>query len=209
MSQAGTWARSAVFALDQWPRRRQGVHEYSEDPRCLFRIQCVRSDASLALSDGTRVHAGCRVLALHLWNEHIPPMGRKGPDLAWARRIERAVPVSLRALAHYLARHPDLADIVAIYGDMRLGGDRQSGQLLRIAARYGFETCGGSPADRRGLWHRIGDTTLVFMLASATNAVALRNPRCGWGARGSGCRARLSIGIGLPPVAAMRTFPLQ
>lgn len=66
-------------------------------------------------------------------------MGSQGPSLAWARRADRALKTSLRALAGYLAEHPGLNDIVAICGDMRLGSGRQEIQFARLAVRYGFE----------------------------------------------------------------------
>jgi len=165
--------RSYIFALDQWLCRWQHFYEFTDDPQCLFRIQYLRSDDALQLTDGTCVRPGGRVIAVHLWNEHVPLMGCQGPSLAWARRVDRAVEASLRALAGYLAQHPGLSDVVAICGDMRLSGDAQSTQFLRIAARYGFESI-GRQVDRRGILHRIGDTILIAMLMSATNARALR-----------------------------------
>jgi hypothetical protein len=165
--------RSYILALDQWLCRCQNVHEFTDDPQCLFRIQCLRCDDTLSLADGTQVRRGRRVIALHFWNEHMPLMGCEGPSLAWARRVDRAVGASLRALASYLAEHPGLGDIVAICGDMHLSDERQSAQFVRIAARYGFETI-ARQVDRRGVLHRIGDTILMLMLMSATNARALR-----------------------------------
>jgi hypothetical protein len=168
------WLSSAVLTLDRWLCRRQQVYEFTDDPQCLFRIQCVCSEDSVYLADGTCVHIGQPVLALHLWNGHVPRISRHGPDLAWAHRADRAVGHSLRALARYLKEHPQLDDIVAIRGDMLLGGTRQGKQFKRIAARHGFESMnqGAKPS---GALHLLGDTILVAMLVSATNPRALRS----------------------------------
>jgi glycosyltransferase 2 family protein len=170
---APAWMQGAVFALDRWLCRWQTVYEFTDDPRCLFRIQCVRLDAAVELADGTCAHAGSRILALHLWNEHVPLMGRGGPTLAWACRADRAVRSSLRELAGYLAAQPALGDIAAIRADMRVSGPSQAVQFARLLARYGFEALPGQ-ADRRGVLHRIGDAILILMLVSVTNPLALR-----------------------------------
>jgi hypothetical protein len=168
------WLESAVFTLDRWLRRRQAIYEYSNHPRCLFRIQCVRIEQALEFVDGTSVRPGSRALALHLWNEHIPPMGERGPTLAWARKANRAIYASLRELARYLAGRPDLSDVAAICGDMRVRGVGQAARLARIAARYGFETSTGT-VDGRGVLHRIGDGLLILLLAAVTNPLAMRS----------------------------------
>jgi hypothetical protein len=172
--------QAAVFALDRWLCRRTGVYEFTDDPRCLFRIQCVRLEAAVQLTDGTRVRPGGRVLGLHLWNEHVPRMGRRGPTLAWACQIDHGMRRSLRELAGYLALRRDLADIGAICADMRFNGNSQPGQPARLLARYGFEAIPGA-TDHRGALHRIGDAIFIGMLVSVTHPLALRRaaPRLG------------------------------
>lgn len=180
----------AVFALDDWLRQRFGVYEFTDDPQCLFRIQCLCSDDAVELADGTRVRRGDHLLALHLWNEHIPLMGRGGPSLAWARRFDRAVQVSMRALAGYLAEHDELSDVGAICGDVYLGNAMQAAQFARIASHYGFESV-GLQIDRRGLLRRVGDAIFMVMLVSATNTRALRSAPL----RLRGARLWLSRGV--------------
>jgi hypothetical protein len=170
---ATAWLYSAVFTLDRWLRRRQGVYEYTVHPECLFRIQCVRVEGALEFADGTSVAPGSRALALHLWNEHVPVMGQGGPTLAWARKTSRAIHASLCELARYLGEHPELDDICVIYGDMRVSGT-QAARLAQIVARYGFETVSDN-VDGRGLLRRLGDGLLVMMLVSVTNPLALRS----------------------------------
>jgi hypothetical protein len=169
------WLEYAVFKLDGWLRRRQGIFEYSTDPRCMFRLELARADQTVTLSDGTQIDSGDPLLMLHLWNENIPAMGQDGPTVAWARQVSRAIHTSLRELARYVQQQPGLDDFVALCGDMHLGSARQSRQLARIVTRLGFETVDDGNAKRRGTLHRIGKSILILLLVAATNPIALRS----------------------------------
>lgn len=168
------WLQSAVFALDRRIRRRIGVYEYTLHPQCLFRLQVIRLEDPLVLADGTSAGRGSRALVLHLWNEQMPVIGPTGPSLAWARKADRAMDISLRELACYLAAQPHLQDIKLICGNMPVIGSAQAEQLARILARYGFEAA-VDDTDRRGLLHRFGDGVLVLMLVWAANPRAVRS----------------------------------
>ncbi len=168
------WFEHAVFALDRRLRRRQGVYEYTTDPECLFRVQRSLARQDLTLSDGTRIRRGDPVLALHLWNEQMPAMGREGATLAWAHRINRGIRTSLCDLAAHLRQSPELASVRAVCADMSLGTAEQSGQLQRMAARYGFEASSSGEAGRGGLFHHLGENILNFLLVLATNPAAAR-----------------------------------
>lgn len=169
------WLEYAVFKLDRWLRRRQGIYEYTTDSRCLFRVEVGRADQALVLADDTRIDVGDPILILHLWNEHIPPMGADGPTMAWARQVSRLAHVSLCDLARYLQQHTELDDVAAICGDMHLGSARQTDQFAHLVSRYGFEVVEGGDAETSGALHRIGKTILIFLLVAATNPVALRS----------------------------------
>ncbi len=164
------WIQAAVFSLDRWLCRRTGVYEFSDSPGCLLRIQDVYVDRVVELSDGTRIAEGSRVLALHLWNEHVPRMGRRGPTLAWAANAYHGLHRSLGELAGYLAAQPHLRDVAALCVDMRVSAS----QSARLLARCGFEAVPGDP-DRRGMLHRIGDAIFIIMLALATHPLAARS----------------------------------
>jgi hypothetical protein len=173
VSRAGrlpAWIQAAVFSLDRWLCRRMGVYEFSNDPQCLFRLQFERVDTAVELTDGTRVTAGSRVLALHLWNEHVPRMDRRGPTLAWACRIEHAMQRSLGELAGYLSTQPQLRDIAALCVDMRVSAS----QSARLLGRCGFEAIPGD-SDQRGVLHRIGDAIFIVMLMLVTHPLASRS----------------------------------
>jgi len=169
-----TWPQQAIWALDQWLRERQGIYEYTDQPECLFRIQRERAPDSFACSDGTRVHSGDPIIGLHLWNEHVPLMGRSGPTLLWARRTLRALDTSLRELARFLHRRAEYAEVKALYGNMCLGTAAQCEQLGRILQPYGFEVLSGRNSGLYGSLHGLGQNILTAMLIFATNPATLR-----------------------------------
>ncbi len=164
-----------MFGLDRWLRHRQGVYEFSDDPLCMFRAQRARADCVLRLSDGTLIRPGDPVLNLHLWNEHVPPMGESTVSMTWAREFTRRVDISMRALARHLRWNRSLDGILAIRGDMRLGTAEQSGQLARLAGRYGFQSAADDGIHLGlGAVQRLAENVLICLLVLATNPVALR-----------------------------------
>lgn len=169
------WLAEAVFALDKWLQRRQGVIEYSPHPQCVFRMQIGRSHRQLLLRDGTPLHRGQRIVHLHLWNERIPPVPESGATIRWAHQMHHGMALSLRELAKYLAARPELADVAAICADVPCGTRSQAHQLSTIMAHYGFETIPeNEPAPLRERLHRFGDNILISLMVLARNSVALR-----------------------------------
>ncbi len=169
------WLAEALSALDGRLRRRQAVFEYTRHPACVFRLDISHARQSLTLRDGTRVRAGQRIGRLHFWNEQIPPMPLRGATIGWARRMQRAIEISLRELARYLASRPDLADIAVICGEAPSGTRNQSAQLARVMAHYGFEALpepARLPIGER--LHRFGENILVSLIVFAHNPGALR-----------------------------------
>jgi hypothetical protein len=157
-----------VFSLDRWLRRWHGVYEFTAHRDCLFRAERCLAEESVLLSDGVRVRRGDPVVKVHLWNEHMPAMGRGGPTIAWARRASRALDTSLRELARHVAQCSDLDAVVAVCADMRLAPDKQIAQLARIVSRYGFEPAKDPRVGRPGLLRLIGENILMVLLVLAT-----------------------------------------
>jgi hypothetical protein len=169
------WLAEALSAFDDRQRRRQAVFEYTRNPACVFRLDITRAAYELTLRDGTLVRPGDRVARLHFWNEQIPTLPEDGATIAWARRMQRAIGVSLDELAHYLAGRPDLADIAVVCGLVPSATKSQSGQLARIMAYYGFETIPEPhPLPLRERLHRLGENILISFIVLAHNAGALR-----------------------------------
>jgi hypothetical protein len=165
---------SFVEAIDRLLRHRLQVIEYSNSRDCLFRLQIINSEDSVVLVDGTRLHPGDRVIDLHLWNEQVPLMPDGAPTLAFARRVERCIDLSLSELAGYLRGRSDLGDIQAIRGNMSLGASERSNQIARIASRYGFERAKGRELSFGENVHRLGENILITMLAIAHNPGSLK-----------------------------------
>lgn len=170
------WLAEAIFALDKWLQRRQGVIEYSAHPQCLFRMQIGQTHRRLLLRDGTLLRRGQRIVHLHFWNEHIPPVPASGTTIRWARQMQHGIAVSLRELAKYLASRPELADVGAICGDVPCGTQAQAHQLSHIMGHYGFETIvEEAPVRLRERLHRFGENILISLIVLAQNSVALRS----------------------------------
>jgi hypothetical protein len=169
------WLAEALSAFDAWLRRRQAVFEYTRHPSCVFRLDISRARRPLVLHDGTRVRSGQRVARLHFWIEQIPPMPKGGATIGWARQMQRAIVISLRELARYLASRPDLGEVGVICADVPSATRSQSGQLARIMAHYGFEAI--VEPERLPLGerlHRFGENILISLIVLAHNAGALR-----------------------------------
>jgi hypothetical protein len=169
-----TWFEHTVYALDRFLRRRQGIYEYTTHAQCLFRIERSRAEHRFTLADGTHIRTGDRILKLHLWNEHIPPMAAEGPTVAWGLEVCRAIGVSLSELVRYMRLRSELDDVPAVCGDMYLGSPSQGDQFARIVARYGFETLPRGACWRPTVLHRLGENMLIVLLVLVTNPVVLR-----------------------------------
>lgn len=169
------WLAEALSAFDAWLRRRQAVFEYTRNPSCVFRLDISRAGRPLVLHDGTRVRPGQRIARLHFWNEQIPPMPKNGATMGWARQMQRAIDTSLSELARYLASRPDLGEVAVICADVPSATRRQSGQLARIMAHYGFEAIVvPERLPPRERLHRLGENILISLIVLVHNAGALR-----------------------------------
>jgi hypothetical protein len=168
-------ARRLVVALDGWLRRRGGIVEYSDHPRCIYRLQIIWLDRELKLSDGVHARPGDRAVMLHLWNEQIPTVPDRGAGFGWARRFTSALELSLGELARYLAARPQLDDICLIGMPVNIATAQKNLQLLRILARLGFEA-GPRPQGRPvpARLHQLGDNIWGTFLVLAYNPAAFR-----------------------------------
>src|SRR5215469_1762313 len=157
------WAK-LIFALDRCLQRRGGVFEYSDKSDCVFRLQLSRLSSDVLLSDGTFGHVGDRVVDLHFWNEQIPVPPTPGYSLAWGCAFNRSIEGSLRGLAEFLTRKPELSDIRIIRANINLE------PLDRIAARHGFEAIRDpiKPSNWERM-HQFGENILFSLLVLACN----------------------------------------
>lgn len=163
-----------VDTIDRRLRSRLKIIEFSNSPDCLFRLQIIESDEAFALEDGTFLQAGDRLVDLHFWNEHVPVVPSGGPTLAFARRIERCLDLSLAELARYLTAHADLADVKAIRGNMSLGARGRSEQIARVASKYGFKRFPRRRSSLGDATHQFGENILITLLVMRSNPRAVR-----------------------------------
>jgi hypothetical protein len=166
-----------VTAIDRRLRSRQGIVEYSTSPLCIFRMQVVTNRRDLALTDGTFISAGDRLIDLHLWNEQIPPFPPEGPTISWARRTSSAIEMSLRELAAFLARRSCFHDIAAISANLAFSTAEESDRIASLAARYGFRCASNISVSNRSLsqsLHLFGENILISMIVFCRNPAALR-----------------------------------
>jgi hypothetical protein len=165
-----------VSTIDKTLRERQGIFEYSNSPRCIFRVQFAAAGSDIALSDGTCLAAGSRLISLHLWNEHVPPFPARGPTLGWARQMCDDLEISLQELAAFASR-PALEDIAAIGGKIMFGSTEQTELVSHFAARFGFIRAvdpGPSHSIAERL-HLVGENILISMIVISHNPRALRS----------------------------------
>jgi ceramide glucosyltransferase len=160
--------------VDRWLRRRQRIFQFSRARQCVFRIALGHADREVHLSDGTRLSPGDGVAELHMWNEHVPPIPREGPDIAWGMAMNRRVRRSLRDLAQRVSHDERYRGAKAFGGWTALAHRNGNGQFGRIVRGLGFDLI---DAPRPGLWrrcHDFGENILIWGLLWTFNRHALR-----------------------------------
>jgi len=132
-------ARSVIRRFDSFLRRLYGIHEFTAEDDCILRIGFAKSDRELTLSDGTKILKGETIGELHAWNEHIPPMPKEGPDLAWGLRFHRLMRRSLVELAKYIERAPEWKGVRAFRGEPAVDAQEGLKQVTELLGRLGFD----------------------------------------------------------------------
>jgi hypothetical protein len=155
--------RALIRRFDAFLARRQGVFNFTDDADCLLRLQVTVAPHRLRFPDQV-VERGEPVLLIHLWNEHTPQISPAGPDLAWAKTLQRDFIKSLQKVGRYMQEEPSLADIRAIGGItvLMFTGNRHSGE--RFMQRLGFTVIPyASPLGRFGeFWENFYSWVLIW-----------------------------------------------
>ncbi|CCD91564.1 hypothetical protein BRAO375_1590027 [Bradyrhizobium sp. ORS 375] len=188
-----------MATIDQSLRDRQHIFEYTSSASCLFRLQRAACRTAVMLPDGTYLPAGAPLLALHVWNEHVPPFSPTGPTLAWARRLAREIDLSLRELASFVASRKDFDDIVAISGTLAFGSDDTAPLMAELSARYGFAAAREQASTSRTVAERVhwfGENVLISLLVWSHNPAALRSNTLG----------RTRVAVYMPRAALIARF---
>ncbi|MFI5341706.1 MAG: YkoP family protein [Candidatus Methylomirabilales bacterium] len=167
-----------VRRLDAHLRRTCHIFEFSHSRDCLFRLALGTSTEEVILSDGTIVHRGELVGELHLWNEHIPPLGDRRSDVAWAITVRRQLAQSFQEFAAYIQTDPRFERVQAFRGEGAFGSRYSPVRLARMAKRWAFDLF---PRDgAAGWWRRSADfweNLYATWLIWAYNPASLRGSR--------------------------------
>ena len=160
----------AVNALDRLLRRCYGVHEYTDDIECIFRIALSTARSDILLQHGMLIRSGDAIVELHLWNEQLPLIARDGANIAWGALVDRRIRRSLTLLATHLVAYPN---VVALHGEAAFGCRMGQQQRVRFAGRYGFEIVDYAPRLRSRVRH-FCDDFLFLALTRTFNADGLK-----------------------------------
>lgn len=166
--------KKLIPKIDAWLRRRQDIFEFCEDRDCIFRLSI-----TTAAEMPTVIHAGlpaeARVVELHLWNENMPKLPASGPDLAYAKRLRRATVSSLKNIAAYIQREPDMQDIKMLIGVTFLFHPGGATGAERFITGLGF-SC--TPYDAyMGRVHRFWENIYIGLIMWVFNKATLRARR--------------------------------
>lgn len=160
--------RKVIYRFDGWLSRRSGIFQLPDEGECFLRIQLTRASHPVELP-GCRVGIGEPILALHLWNEHIPLLPKEGPDMVWAKRVQRLFINSLHVVAREIQRNPRLVEVRAVRGESVLisftGGDR-------LVRRLGFVVL--PDQNRLGRFGEFWENFYTWWLMWAYNPATLR-----------------------------------
>ncbi len=135
----------------------------------ILRVQITRASHPMDLVDPS-IKAGDPIVALHLWNDHLPLIPPSGPDMAWARSVQRLFISSLQAIAEEMQKDPRLTDVCAVQGESVLISLTGGEHLIR---RLGFVILPShNPLGRFGeFWENF----YTWWLMWAYNPASLRN----------------------------------
>jgi hypothetical protein len=162
--------KPAIQALDRLLRLCYGVHEYSDDTQCIFRIALRTAQSDIVLQPGMLVRAGDTIVELHLWNEQLPLIPPDGANMAWGAMMDRQIRRSLTLLAAHLRTNPN---VVAVHGEAAFGCQMGQRQRSRFAGRYGFEIITSAPRLRSRVRH-FCDDFLFWCLTQTFNPHGLK-----------------------------------
>jgi hypothetical protein len=129
--------RAVIRRFDGYLSRTEKIFTFTDAENCLLRLQIARAPYRVEFA-GQSVEAGEAVLAIHLWNEHIPKLAPEGSDLAWAAQTGRLFVQSLHAAGEYVRGNSGLARLRAVRGITALFSPFQRSGGVELMQRLGF-----------------------------------------------------------------------
>jgi hypothetical protein len=162
-------------AIDRGQRYLRGIHEFSSDPDCIYRLSIEGAPRDAILPDGTVFHQGEPIGILHIWGDHIPAIPSSGINLAWGAKMARLLLRSTNLLARHVAKDKYLQSISAFGNDAFFLHNHAA---VRLLERVGFVVLEGVPANC--LHERIRMRTArlwTWLLRRAFNQQSIRRIR--------------------------------
>jgi len=168
--------------LDSLLRRSYGIREFSLDPDCVLRLSVTRAGRDRVLPGGVGIVRGDLIGDIHLWNERLPPIPQRGPDVAWGLALAKRLRRSLEELADVVATDPRYRTLKAIRGTgsamLAAGQGPGRSALPALARRLEFQLV---PVDQDAslfrrfteFWENLYSLALMW----AYNAPSLRTKR--------------------------------
>lgn len=164
--------RVALRRFDNFLSTSQGLYTFSDDPQCLLRIQLTHAVHAVTI-EKVRILKGDPVLAIHLWNEHMPQIPAVGADLAWALQIRRLVVHSFRILAGVMQNDELYKPVRALCGTSALFSFTGHTGGLRMIEHMGFTVL---PYERPlGKFGEFWENLFAWALMWTYNAASLQS----------------------------------
>lgn len=176
--------RAGVRAIDSALQRYYHVFAFTDDPACILKIALTVSAHDVVLREGVRVARGESILALHLWNERLPALPRRGATLPWGIEFARRTRYSLRLLAAYLAREPRFDSVRALYGEFGFLEIDQLPEMRALVEHLGFEFIAGDAPGWRVWTYAFWQNLFSWWLMWTFNPASLEGKHFGEIARG-------------------------
>lgn len=136
-SWVGMQLRAGIRWIDSIIRKSEHSYEYCDDPDCVLRVQLLPSPHPASFGDQV-IQKGDPLLAIHAWNERMPPIPPKGADLRWAINLRRQIQHSFRLLAKAMQSDGIYDPVKAIYGVSVLFSSTNHTGGRRMMQSFGF-----------------------------------------------------------------------
>lgn len=166
--------RSLIIRFDKYMCRKMNVIEFWDNPNCLIRVRLAQSDRALVVANEV-IPVGEKIIEIHFWNEHIPPIPATGSDMKRAIKLVRMLMSTFTELAHQIDSDERFQGVKAVGGITPLffAGEDSSGE--RIWKRLGFTM---TPFKHPlGWFGEFWENVYTLMIMWAFNPLSERNQR--------------------------------
>ena len=107
--------RLIIRRFDNWLSQVEGVEPFTDDPQCVLRIQLGHINQDITFPDPI-IRSKSSALLIHFWNEHMPIIPEKGPDLSYGLKLQRLIVYSMKLIAKHIQDNPSLNNVRVIGG---------------------------------------------------------------------------------------------